>query len=84
MSGWTKGVALPGGDFPVDGVEALVTDLRRGRPFLDARCAMRDARCAMRDARCAMRLARAYGTEACTILGGATAAADLGRDFGGR
>jgi glycerol-3-phosphate dehydrogenase len=22
---WTKGVALPGGDFPVDGVEALVT-----------------------------------------------------------
>jgi glycerol-3-phosphate dehydrogenase len=66
---WTKGAALPGGDFPVDGVEALAADLRRAHPFLDKRWALR--------------LVRAYGTEARAMLGGATAAANLGRDFGG-
>jgi glycerol-3-phosphate dehydrogenase len=29
---WTAGVALPGGDFPVDGVEALIARLRRRIP----------------------------------------------------
>ncbi|MEM6971169.1 MAG: glycerol-3-phosphate dehydrogenase [Pseudomonadota bacterium] len=65
---WTAGVALPGGDFPVDGVKALVATLRAGRPFLTEDWALR--------------LVRAYGTEALTLLGTARAAADLGRHFG--
>jgi glycerol-3-phosphate dehydrogenase len=66
---WTKGVALPGGDFPVDGVDALVAALRAAHPFLTGPWALR--------------LVRAYGTEAATLLRGAPEAADLGRDFGG-
>lgn len=66
---WTAGVALPGGDFPVDGVPALVADLRARHPFLTQDWALR--------------LVRAYGTEAAQILGEAQGAADLGRDFGG-
>ena len=31
---WTAGAPLPGGDFPVDGVNALITDLRSDHPFL--------------------------------------------------
>ncbi len=65
---WTAGVALPGGDFAVDGFEALVESLRQGYPFL----APGHAR----------RLVRAYGTEAAKIMGAAKSAADLGRDFG--
>ena len=65
---WTAGVPLPGGDFAVDGVEALIGDLRARHPFLD------DA--------WARRLVRAYGTDAARILGDARAAADMGRDFG--
>lgn len=65
---WTAGVALPGGDFPVDGVEALIADLRRTYGFLDAPWARR--------------LVRAYGTEAATLLGSARTRADLGRAFG--
>jgi len=65
---WTAGVALPGGDFPVDGVAALISDLRRSYPFLDAYWAGR--------------LVRAYGTEARLILGTARTPADLGRSFG--
>lgn len=65
---WTAGAPLPGGDFPVDGFEALVDDLRARYRFLDARWARR--------------LVRAYGTEAATILGEADAASDLGADFG--
>ena len=65
---WTAGVALPGGDFPVDGVPALVADLRARFAFLSDRWALR--------------LVRAYGTEAALILGDATTPADLGRDFG--
>ena len=33
--GWTAGVPLPGGDFPVDGKEALIGRLRADYPFLD-------------------------------------------------
>jgi glycerol-3-phosphate dehydrogenase len=66
---WTKGVALPGGDFPVNGVTALVARLRAAHPFLTERWALR--------------LTRAYGTEALEMLGGAREASDLGRDFGG-
>ncbi|MEM7722469.1 MAG: glycerol-3-phosphate dehydrogenase, partial [Pseudomonadota bacterium] len=65
---WTAGVPLPGGDFPVDGVEALIADLRARYGFLDDRWARR--------------LVKAYGTEAVEVLGEATAASDLGRDFG--
>ena len=65
---WTAGAALPGGDFAVDGVEALIAGLVRDYPFLDDRWARR--------------LARAYGTDARRILGGARSAGDLGRRFG--
>ncbi len=65
---WTAGAPLPGGDFAVDGFDALVDRLRRDHPFLDADWARR--------------LARAYGTEAAALLSGARTAADLGTDFG--
>ena len=65
---WTARVPLPGGDFPHDGVAALVDRLLRDYPFL----APGHAR----------RLIRAYGTEAFALLGAAGAMADLGRDFG--
>lgn len=65
---WTRDAALPGGDFPVDGVPALVARLRADHPFLTERWALR--------------LVRAYGTEAAAILKGARSAADLGTDFG--
>ncbi len=65
---WTARVALPGGDFPHDGVAELTAGLKRDYPFLTDYWAGR--------------MIRAYGTEARLILGGAKAAADLGRDFG--
>jgi len=65
---WTARVPLPGGDFPVDGVAALVARLRAAHPFLTEAWAAR--------------LVRAYGTEAAEVLAGAQSAADLGRDFG--
>ncbi|MEM9973364.1 MAG: glycerol-3-phosphate dehydrogenase [Pseudomonadota bacterium] len=65
---WTAGVALPGGDFPVDGFSDLVAELNAAYPFLTAPWARR--------------LARAYGTEARALIGEATTASDLGEDFG--
>ena len=65
---WTAGVPLPGGDFPVDGVDALIAHLAERYPFLDAFTTRR--------------LIRTYGTEAPMILGDAKTAEDLGRDFG--
>jgi glycerol-3-phosphate dehydrogenase len=65
---WTAGVALPGGDFPYDGVPALIAQLRADYPFLTAFWARR--------------LIRAYGTEAAAVLGNAASAEDLGMDFG--
>ncbi|MBD3664900.1 glycerol-3-phosphate dehydrogenase [Sulfitobacter sp. TSTF-M16] len=65
---WTAGVPLPGGDFPVDGVDALVESLKTNHEFLDDRWARR--------------LVRAYGTDARLILKDAVTPADLGRDFG--
>jgi glycerol-3-phosphate dehydrogenase len=61
-------VALPGGDFPVDGVEALIAQLGATYPFLSPRLARR--------------LVRTYGTEAFRLLGDAKSLSDLGRDFG--
>ena len=65
---WTANVPLPGGDFPVDGAEALVLDLIARHPFLTETWARR--------------LVRAYGTEAREVLSGAGTASDLGREFG--
>jgi len=65
---WTAGVALPGGDFAVDGVDRLIADLCAAYPFLSGPWARR--------------LIRAYGTEAGAVLGAAGSAADLGLDFG--
>ncbi|WP_224816048.1 glycerol-3-phosphate dehydrogenase [Hasllibacter sp. MH4015] len=65
---WTAGVALPGGDFPVDGVDALIRELKSAYPFLSDRWARR--------------LIRAYGTQASDLLGLAKSIDDLGRDFG--
>lgn len=65
---WTAGVALPGGDFPVDGVAALIAATQASYPFLTDRWAQR--------------LVRAYGSEVGDVLGTATSPQDLGVDFG--
>lgn len=65
---WTAQATLPGGDFPVDGLDDLVDGLRTRHGFLSPGWARR--------------LARTYGTEAHVLLNGAQDAADLGRDFG--
>ncbi len=67
-AGWTALAPLPGGDFPVEGFEALVSDLEARYPILDRGLVRR--------------LARAYGTRACEILKDARTTDDLGRDFG--
>ncbi|MCY4208073.1 MAG: glycerol-3-phosphate dehydrogenase [Roseovarius sp.] len=65
---WTKDAALPGGDFPINGIQDIIDGLRSEYPFLTDFWARR--------------LARAYGTEARHVLGLAKSKADLGRDFG--
>jgi len=69
MSGcWTAGASLPGGDFPVDGFEQLVSDIEDKYPFLPNGVARR--------------LVRAYGTDTWGILGEAQSLDDLGEYFG--
>ena len=65
---WTGESHLPGGDFPIDGYEALVSDVLRRYPFLARPHAAR--------------LVRAYGTCVDRLLGDALSAADLGPGFG--
>jgi len=65
---WTAGAPLPGGDFPVKGVDALIASVKADYPFLDDRWAKR--------------LVRAYGTEAKAVLGAAKSIEDLGQHFG--
>ncbi|CAD0183242.1 Aerobic glycerol-3-phosphate dehydrogenase [Ruegeria sp. THAF57] len=65
---WTAGVALPGGDFPVDGVQQLIAGLEADYSFLNRAWAER--------------LVRAYGTDARVILADAKSASDLGQEFG--
>ena len=65
---WTARVAMPGGDFPHDGVAALIVALQIAHPFLTDYHAAR--------------LIRAYGTEAVIVLGNAKTMDDLGRHFG--
>lgn len=66
---WTRGAALPGGDFPIDGFDALLADFRKSVPVGD------DA--------WARRVCRAYGKTAFDIFKGAVEWRDLGIDFGG-
>lgn len=66
--GWTADATLPGGDFDVSAVDALIAELLRDYPFLTPAHAHR--------------LAHAYGTRAARMLGTAKAPADLGQSFG--
>jgi glycerol-3-phosphate dehydrogenase len=61
---WTRDSHLPGGEFPWDGIERLVAETRRARPFLS------EAQ--------AWRLVRAYGTRVDRVLGPARTPDDLG------
>ena len=65
---WTATAPLPGGDFAVGDVSALILELEHDYPLLTHAWATR--------------LIRAYGTDARALLGNAKTAADLGRDFG--
>ncbi len=65
---WTAGAPLPGGDFPVDGVAALLADIRARYGFLDEKWAKR--------------LLCAYGRDVFELLGAARSPADLGQHFG--
>ncbi len=65
---WTAKASLPGGDFPVQGFEALVGELQR--------------RYAAFDGAFIRRLARAYRTRVPAILKDAWSQAELGRGFG--
>jgi glycerol-3-phosphate dehydrogenase len=67
-AGWTARIALPGGDFPIDGFPALLAGTARQYPFLPKPVLRR--------------LVRAYGTTVRTILGEARSTADLGQHFG--
>jgi len=66
--GWTAHAALPGGDFDVSAVDALIAELLRDYPFLTLAHANR--------------LAHAYGTRAAKMLGTAKSLVDLGQAFG--
>jgi glycerol-3-phosphate dehydrogenase len=65
---WTRGAVLPGGDFPTEGYEGLVRELREDFGFLPEPVARR--------------LARQYGTLAWKVLGDAEKIEDIGEDFG--
>jgi glycerol-3-phosphate dehydrogenase len=66
---WTSLEALPGGNFAVQGLDALATALAVRYPFLGAF----ETR----------RIAAAYGTLASSWLGNARTRCELGQDFGG-
>ncbi|MBU6267688.1 MAG: glycerol-3-phosphate dehydrogenase [Sphingomonadales bacterium] len=66
--GWTGAAALPGGDFAMDGADALLARVRGRYGWLEADWALR--------------LVRAYGTEVFEVLGDAGSLADCGRHFG--
>ena len=66
---WTAGSTLPGGDFPVDGFDALMAEAITRWPFLEAPQARR--------------LLRAYGRRIERILKGAQNMDDLGPRFAG-
>ncbi len=66
---WTAGSALPGGDFPADGFDALVAEANGRWPFLGAPHVRR--------------LAHAYGRRIERVLGRAQSLDDLGPRFAG-
>jgi glycerol-3-phosphate dehydrogenase len=65
---WTNGAALPGGDFAIDGGDALRRKVYDRYPWLDT------AQIA--------RMVQSYGTRIFVILGEAKSAEDLGQFFG--
>ncbi|MBV7378989.1 glycerol-3-phosphate dehydrogenase [Maritimibacter dapengensis] len=65
---WTAGAPLPGGTFDRQAGPAMIAAWMERHPFLTQTWARR--------------LLRSYGTEAETILDGATHLSDLGQDFG--
>ncbi|MGD9804170.1 MAG: glycerol-3-phosphate dehydrogenase [Hyphomicrobiaceae bacterium] len=65
---WTRGATLPGGDFPAQGFEALLSELSSAFDFLPPSLLGR--------------LAHAYGTRASELLVGCRAIADLGPCLG--
>ncbi len=66
--GWTADAALPGGEFPVEGVDHVMVELARDFPFLSPATVRR--------------LIRNYGRRAWDWLGDAEIPDDLGQDFG--
>lgn len=66
--GWTGQAPLPGGDFPVEGREALIRQLQAAFPALPAPLLAR--------------YATTYGTRTFVLLEGCSSMKDLGRDFG--
>jgi len=65
---WTKRVPLPGGDFDVDGFDALVDNLLETYDFLTLSWVTR--------------MVRMYGTNAVKIIGAAAQTSDQKQDFG--
>ena len=65
---WTAGVPLPGGDFAINGFDALVERLGQDFPFLSSFCARR--------------FIRSYGTDSWNILAGADKKSDIEPFFG--
>jgi glycerol-3-phosphate dehydrogenase len=65
---WTETAALPGGDFPHDGFDELVSAMRRRAPFAPVDLVRR--------------WVRAYGTRTQAIVEKLKESADLGRCFG--
>ncbi len=65
---WTSKAPLPGGDFLTTGFENLVRKMKAQYPFLEPKHAER--------------LCHAYGTRLSMVLGQATSANQLGKDFG--
>ncbi|MFK7866736.1 MAG: glycerol-3-phosphate dehydrogenase [Alphaproteobacteria bacterium] len=65
---WTAGVPLPGGAFPVDGVDDLLAGLKKAYPF------MTDAH--------ADRFIKSYGSDSALMLGNIKSIQDMGAHFG--
>jgi glycerol-3-phosphate dehydrogenase len=65
---WTRGAALPGGDFAIDGLDALVAQLTEGYSQLPAALVRR--------------LVHSYGTLCSKVLDDVETEDDLGRHFG--
>jgi glycerol-3-phosphate dehydrogenase len=65
---WTKKAALPGGDFAMDGFDALLAKLKSEHSYLSDRHANR--------------LLRLYGTRAWTLLNDVANTDELGQNFG--